>query len=77
MHDWRQELMGLARQVQSSLVLLNEGQQTRPTRSSRRYYRRGNSSMPNHHLEQISEENTPKRSSNRHQTSRCPLPILA
>ncbi|CAF0992597.1 unnamed protein product [Rotaria magnacalcarata] len=77
MHDWRQELMGLARQVQSSLVLLNEGQQTRPTRSSRRHYRRGNSSMPNHHLEQISEENTPKRSSNRHQTSRCPLPILA
>ncbi|CAF4570777.1 unnamed protein product [Rotaria socialis] len=77
MHDWRQELMGLARQVQSSLVLLNEGQQTRPKRSSRSHYRRANSSMPNHHLEQISEESTPKRSPNRHQTARYSLPILA
>lgn len=78
MHDWRQELMGLARQVQSSLVVLNETQQLRTVRSSKRPNKRVYSSIPNYRAEDYSEENITKRLSNRRQTkTNYALPLIA
>ncbi|CAF0749543.1 unnamed protein product [Rotaria sordida] len=64
MHDWRQELMGLARQVQSSLVL-NESHQSRSARSIQHRSRRPTSSKPNSRLNENYEQNISKRLLNR------------
>ncbi|CAF2632663.1 unnamed protein product [Rotaria sp. Silwood2] len=70
MHDWRQELMGLARQVQSSLSHLNEPYHSRSSRSSQQRSRRATSSIPIYHLDEDNEQNNSRRLLNRRSNTR-------
>ncbi len=60
---WRQELMGLAQQVQSSLLPLDDLQQQSRLTPSR--FKRINNSLSTSHLEENSDENISKRLLNR------------
>ncbi len=62
---WRQELMGLAQQVQSSLQLLDE---SRSSLLSQRSSKRSSSSLPISYLQDNDESNISKRLLNRHAT---------
>ncbi|CAF1106171.1 unnamed protein product [Rotaria sp. Silwood1] len=69
-HDWRQELIGLAQQVQSSLSHLNESHQSRSSRSTQYRSRRGTSSVPIYHLDEDNEQNNYKKLLNRRPNTR-------
>jgi hypothetical protein len=70
---WRQELMGLAQQVQASLIPTDESQHSRLSRLHHHHHaKRSRSSISSYHPDEKDEQNISKRLLNRRASARYP-----